>query len=284
MADHALDPRFAGYLLANRAFMAPAVERAVGSLGLAGATRILDAGTGAGGALAPLARAAAKDAIVLGVDLNPAVIALAAAHAEEAGVSARVRLRAGDVLEVLAESAAAGGTFDAIWAGDLVWPGNFDDPGEVVQAMAAALAPGGVVGLCYSNYYRAMFLPGHSRLERKLKTASELRWGLPGEGETTHYERHVEWLVRAGLRQVALQVFPRIGFPADEDPTVRPYLEAAVWPELRESMAARGTDAGMSRAEIAEAEQLLTPGSPRYVLDRPGYYLVHPAILAAGRR
>ncbi|APU16460.1 MULTISPECIES: hypothetical protein [Actinoalloteichus] len=36
--------------------------------------------------------------------------------------------------------------------------------------------------------------------------------------------------------------------------------------------------------EIAEAEALLTPGSPRYVLDEAGYYLVHPTILASGRR
>jgi hypothetical protein len=38
-----------------------------------------------------------------------------------------------------------------------------------------------VVALFYSNYYQAMFLPGHSRLERQLRTASELRWGLPGD-------------------------------------------------------------------------------------------------------
>jgi hypothetical protein len=28
----------------------------------------------------------------------------------------------------------------------------------------------------------------------------------------------------------------------------------------------------------------LTPGGPRYVVDEPGYYVVHPALVAAGRR
>ena len=54
----ALDPGLAGYLTSNRDFLAPAVEAAVMSLPLPPGARVLDAGTGAGGALPPLARAA----------------------------------------------------------------------------------------------------------------------------------------------------------------------------------------------------------------------------------
>lgn len=267
------------YLRTNRAFVAPAVDQAVRSLRIADGARVLDAGTGAGGGLVALARAAA-DVRVVAVDLNPAVLDLAAEHAEHLGVDGQVTLRTADLHAVLDESA---GEFDVIWASDLVWPGNFEDPADTVRRMAATLAPDGVLALFYSNYYQAMFLPGHSRLERALRTASELRWGLPGAGPT-HYERHVGWLGEAELRDVQLRVFPRVGFPVDADPAVRAYLEQAVWPDLRQSATSHGRAAGMSDVDVEAAMELLTPGSSRYVLDDPGYYVVHPTILATGRR
>ena len=271
------------YLLANRAFVAPAVEKAVGAMDLPGRTRLLDAGTGAGGGLVALARAAGPAARVLAVDHNSDVLELARAHARAEGVSDRVEVRAADLVDVLDTAARAGGGFDAIWAADVVWPGNFDDPGALVALAVRALRPGGVLGLFTSNYYQAMFLPGHSRLERALRTASELNWGLPSGGRT-HYERHAGWLAAAGLLDVRVEVFPRVGSPVDADPTVRPYLENAVWPELRESVRKRGADAGLSSDEVAEAGRLLTPGHPDYIVDTEGYYTVHPTLLAVGRR
>ncbi|WP_017543649.1 SAM-dependent methyltransferase [Nocardiopsis prasina] len=271
------------YLLANRAFVAPAVEQAVGAMDLPGRTRLLDAGTGAGGGLVALARAADPRARVLAVDRNPDVLALAREHAQAEGVSDRVEVRAADLVEVLDEAADSGEGFDAIWASDVVWPGNFDDPGALVARAAHALSPGGVLGLFTSNYYQAMFLPGHSRLERAARTASELNWGIPSGGPA-HYERHAAWLTAAGLLDVRVSVFARVGSPVDADPSVRPYLENAVWPELRESVVKRGTDAGLTRDEVAEAERLMTPGHPDYIVDSAGYYMVHPTLLALGRR
>lgn len=271
------------YLLSNRAFVAPAVAQAVAAMDLHGRARLLDAGTGAGGGLVALARAAGPQSRVLGIDLNPDVLGLARAHAESEGVSGQTDVRAADLRDVLGDAADSGTGFDAIWAGDLVWPGNFDDPGAVVEQAARALAPGGVLGLFTSNYYQAMFLPGHSRLERALRTASELNWGLPSSG-SQHYERHAHWLTAAGLRDVRVRAFPRVGSPIDADPTVRPYLENAVWPEQLESARACGADAGLSPEDIAEVERLLTPGGPDYIADTPGYYLVHPTLLATGRR
>jgi hypothetical protein len=129
----------------------------------------------------------------------------------------------------------------------VVWPGNFDDPADTVRRMASALAPDGVLALFYGNYHQAMFLPGHSRLERQLRTASELRWGLPAEG-SAHYERHVSWLVQAGLREVEVRIVPRVAFPVDADPAVRPYLETAVWPDFRAAAESHGLAAEMSGA------------------------------------
>ncbi|WP_186781630.1 MULTISPECIES: cyclopropane-fatty-acyl-phospholipid synthase family protein [unclassified Streptomyces] len=270
------------YLTTNRAFMAPTVEQAVGLLDLAGSRRVLDVGTGAGGGMVALARAAGEQARVLGVDRNESALALARRHAADEGVLHQVRTEAADLLEVAAK-ASEEGRYDAIWASDAIWPGNVEDPASAVAQLAEALVPGGVLALFTSNYYSSTFLPGHARLERQLLTASELDWGIPADGPH-HYARHLHWLTAAGLRDLRLHVLPRIGFPADSDPAVRPYLEDVVWPQLLAGARSQGTEAGMTRKDLARAEALLTPGNPEYVVDEPGYYLVHPALLVTGLR
>ncbi|OKK02977.1 SAM-dependent methyltransferase [Streptomyces sp. CB02400] len=270
------------YLRTNRAFMAPVVEQAVGLLGLQGRHRILDVGTGAGGGLVALARAAGEQARVLGVDRNESALALALRHAEEENVLDQVHTETADLLQVAAK-ASGEDRFDAIWASDVIWPGNVEDPATAVARLAGALSPDGVLALFTSNYYSSTFLPGHARLERQLLTASELDWGIPADGPE-HYARHVHWMTAAGLRDVQLHVLPRVGFPADADPTVRPYLEKVVWPQLLAGARARGKEAGMTKEDIARAEALLTPGRPEYVVDEPGYYLIHPTLLVTGRR
>ncbi|MGH3917170.1 MAG: class I SAM-dependent methyltransferase [Pseudonocardiaceae bacterium] len=268
-----LNPGLATYLLTHRDFMAPAVA----SLHLPAGARVLDAGTGAGGALPALARAATA---VEGIDLNPAVVPIAAAHAQRSGVGERVTVRVGDLTEVLTE-ANADEPYDAIWASDVVWPGNFADPTATVADMAAALRPGGVIALFYSNYYRATFLPGHGRLERLILAASELRWKLPADGPRRH-DRYLAWLLGAGFVDVRLAVLPRIGFPVDA--VVRAYLESTVWPEHLASVRECGHLVGLGHADLDEVRVLLTPDSDRYVLDEPGYHVVLPAVLASGRR
>ncbi|MCE7079613.1 class I SAM-dependent methyltransferase [Streptomyces sp. ST2-7A] len=269
------------YLARNRDFFAPVVEQAVATLDPGDRGRILDMGTGGGGGLVALARAAGPGTRVLGVDRSADVLELARRHAEENDVASRVDTREADLMDVLTE-ASAGDPFDAVWASDVVWPGNVDDPAATVALIAGALTPGGVAGLFTSNYYQAMFLPGHSRLERLLRAASESAWGIPDEGPT-HYERHVHWMVAAGLRDVRLRVLPRVGFPIDGDPTVRPYLEDVVWPEFLAAARLKGAEAGMDGKDIERARALLTPGSGEYVLDDPGHYVVVPALLVTGR-
>lgn len=53
------------------------------------------------------------------------------------------------------------------------------------------------------------------------------------------------------------------------------YLET-VWPELLASADAHGLDAGLSATALGELHELLTPGSGAYILDEPGYYVMHP--------
>lgn len=278
-----VDPSLLVELSLIRDFLASTVEQAIMSLNLTSGIRVLDVGTGAGGALPPLVRTIGTTGSVLAVDKDPAILALASDHADQAGITDRVTFRLGDITEVLTDAAAAPEmAFDAVWAGDVIYPVYFEEPASIVRQMARALRPGGIIALFYPNYYRATYLPGHSLLERRLCTAWELCAGAPVEGPH-HREQHLTWLLAAGLDDVNLKVFPRVCFPVDTDPTVRPYLEHD-WPGARKIAATHGAEAGLSIAEVDELQRLLTPGDPNYVMDEPGYFAMFPTILVTGRK
>lgn len=275
---------YLAYLTTNRDFTAPVVEPAIESLNLAAGTRVLDAGTGGGAALPALARAVGTTGSVLAVDNQPTIVALASDYAEQTGIADRVTVQLGDITEVLVDAATAPEkAFDAIWAHDLIYSMYVKEPADIVQQMAQALRPGGVIALFYGNYYHSTFLPGHSHLERGLCAASEIYWGLSSDGPQ-HKERHLAWLQAADLNNVSLTVFPRVCFPVDADPILRPYLEQGVWPVMRKIAATHGAEVGLSTAEVDELQRLMDPGDPQYVLDEPGYFLVQPSTLGTGRR
>jgi SAM-dependent methyltransferase len=279
------DPDYVSMLAGNRVFSAPAYESAIASLNLADGARVLDVKSHHGGPLPVLARAVGTTGSVLSIDGDPSCAALASDYVEQTGIADRVTVRVGDIGEVLADAATAPEkAFDAIWAYDLLLSMYLEEPpAEVVRQMAQALRPGGVLAVYYSNFHNSTALPGHSRLERGLCTASELHYGLPADG-FRHKGRHLAWLQAAGFDDISLTMHPRVSFPADADPTLRPYLEQCVWPYLRKLVANYGAAAGLSTAEVDEIQRLTTPGHPDYILDEPGYYYVLPSTLATGRR
>jgi protein-L-isoaspartate O-methyltransferase len=278
------DPDYMSILAGNRYFPAPAFASAIASLNLADGARVLEIGTHHGGALPLLARAVGTTGSVLSVDGDPSCIALADDCVEQTGIADRVTVRLGDISEVLADAATAPEkAFDAIWAYDVLLSMYFEEPADVARQMAQALRPGGVVAVFYSNFHSSTFLPGHSRLERGLYSASELHLGLAADGPR-HKGRHLAWLQAAGFDNISLTIHPRVCFPVDADPTLRPYLEQCVWPHLRKLAANYGAAAGLSTAEVDEIQRLTTPGHPDYIVDEPGYYYVLPATLATGRR
>ncbi|NDK33150.1 class I SAM-dependent methyltransferase [Nesterenkonia haasae] len=173
--------------------------------------------------------------------------------------------------------------FDLIWASDVIWPTVFEDPGGVVVALAQALAPGGVLALFNTNYCRSMSLPGHSRLERMIRTASEHTWGLIQQ-DTAHYERHGEWLQAAGMKNISVDCFPIAATTLSPGSAARAYLEGIVWPEMRHAASASGVATGMKEEDLRQVEVLLDPGSSLHVGLTPTTYTVHPTLLWTGAR
>lgn len=289
-ADTAAGPdtgRYLDYLRTNRDFTAEAVGAAVATLDpgdLGRPLRILDAGTGAGGALpglAGLVRRAARRGSVLAVDLDARAVDAAAQVVDQLVLAAWVELRTADLHQVAGEARISDQRYDLVWSSDVGWPATFEDPAEVVATLAGALVPGGTLALFTTNYYQSMFLPGHSRLERLIRTASELTWGLPLDG-ATHHERLGAWLREAGLVDRSLRVFP-VSAPVAQEGAARAYCERIVWPEMRHAVSSRGRAAGMTSVDLEHAEELLDPGSPSWVGADHDAFVVQPTLLWTGR-
>ncbi|WP_162322098.1 class I SAM-dependent methyltransferase [Nesterenkonia haasae] len=105
--------RYEEYLVLNRAFTAPAVHEAITSieLSLTGTPlRILDAGTGAGGALPALAVRAQESGAgcVTAIDLDPRAVTAARNYVDQQDRQNAVEVREGDLLQ-LAEQASEDG-------------------------------------------------------------------------------------------------------------------------------------------------------------------------------
>ena len=103
---------------------------------LAGKTA-LDVGCGAGLLAEPLARLGAR---VTGIDATPEVIAVAREHAAAAGLD--IDYRAGDVQEL-------DGRFDLVTSLEVIE--HVADPAAFLKALAARLAPGGLMILSTPN-------------------------------------------------------------------------------------------------------------------------------------
>lgn len=278
------DPSGLMELRTVRDFLALTIDAVIASLPVPDGGRVLDAGTGGGGALPPLAHAVGTAGQVLAVDSDPEVCALATDYVAGLGIGDRVTVQRADITVVLSDAATTPDRgFDVIWAADVIYPAYFEKPADVVRLMAQALRPGGVIALFYPNYYNSTFLPWHDRLKHGLIAASTMNWDVPDDGPH-HRERYLAWLLAADLDDVRLKMFPRVCFPVDADPTVRQYLELALWPYLRNNAVTYGGAVGFSAEDVDLILRLLTPGSPDYVLDQPGYFVALPTLLATGSR
>ncbi|WP_327084894.1 methyltransferase domain-containing protein [Nonomuraea sp. NBC_01738] len=119
-------------------FFAPVGAELVRQAAPAPGDRVLDAGCGTGASLIPAAQAVGEHGRVVGLDLAPGMLAIAARSIGDHGLANATVLR-GD-----AEHAAdllPGERFDVVLAGMMLY--FLPDPPAAVRSMAALLRPGG---------------------------------------------------------------------------------------------------------------------------------------------
>ncbi len=121
--------------------------------GLSSGMKVLDIGSGAGDVALTVAELVGPAGAVVGVDVNPAILATAQARAQEAGFT-NVEFIAGD-----ARTLDLGNDFDAL-SGRLVLM-YMADPADALKQLATRLRPGGIAAFQEADFtpYRQMYHP-----------------------------------------------------------------------------------------------------------------------------
>jgi SAM-dependent methyltransferase len=178
-------------LILQHQIYGPLTRRLLADAGITAGMRVLDVGSGAGDVALAVAERVGPRGRVVGIDANPAILAIARDRADAAGWGGTVEFRTGDITE-----AAAGETFDAVvgrWV--LMYQ---PDPVAVVRRLADLVRPNGVVAFQESDLRTgARSIPSTPLFEQVL------RWGTPPPGapgpELEMGPKLFATFVRAGL-------------------------------------------------------------------------------------
>jgi SAM-dependent methyltransferase len=233
---------------------------------LADGIRLLDVGCGPGTLTVDLARRVGPTGTVVGVDLSPAVIREATAHAtaEQAG---NVTFHSGDFRAL----DLADGSFDVVHAHQVLQ--HLRDPVGALAAMGRLARPGGIVAARDSDYPSFLWTPADPRLDRwrEIYVAVSDRNGAAADAG----RRLLRWALDAGLTDVAYTTSTwTFATPADRA------WWGDLWAErtVASSLADQAVDYGVAtRAELDEVA-----GGFRAWAERPDgtFVLLHGEIVA----
>jgi SAM-dependent methyltransferase len=202
--------------------------------------RCVDVGCGGGNVSRQLARLVGPHGTVLGVDLDPEVLALARHDVENEGLT-NVRFHVGDATSV------PGGPYGVAYARFLL--SHVENPAAVMSAMVASLAPGGLVivedtdfsgGFCYpdSHAYRRLGELVRETVRRRGGNA-DIGPALPSLMRAAGIEQVAVGVVqptglRGGVKDLMLLTLERIWQSVLEEGVTRPAELEQINAELRD--------------------------------------------------
>jgi SAM-dependent methyltransferase len=156
------------------------------------AMHLLDVGCGPGTLSIDLARCVATGSVV-GVDLDPSVVAEATRTAEGSGLAISFVAGNFDAIDT------PGAGFDVVHAHQVLQ--HVGDPVDALRSMARLARPGGIVAARDADYPAMTWFPPEPRLDRWLDVymAVTARNGANGDAG----RRLLHWAQRAGLHDIA---------------------------------------------------------------------------------
>ena len=251
------------------AFAEPELRQSIASLQLQAGMRVLDAGCGAGDALAWLRADVGDEGVVMGIDL-------AAAHAvaARAVAPAEALVMQADLLS----PPVVGQSLDLIWSVNTV--NHFHDPVAGLKAFARLLRPGGRVALGQSSLLPDMYFAWDARLERLVNDAVRQYYRdryQVSERDMTGVRSLVGLMQRAGLRDITVRTvmiertWPLR--PADESYLLETIFRNTWGERLRPHLSSEDFDS---------LTRLCDPEHPEFALRRPDFHFLQSFTLAVG--
>lgn len=205
--------------------LAPESEELIDRVGLRAGDSAIDLGCGPCGVLELLHRRVSPGGRVVGLDSDPALVALAAAFVSKRGLDG-VEVMAGDARSI----GLPGGSFDLVHARTLLI--NVPDPGGVVAEMVRLAKPGGWVAGLEPEPALSICYPPHPALDRiyELFSAAFTRTGADRQVARKMAELYRD----AGLEDIAVEARARMYPIGHSRRTVRVDLLRAMRPQILE--------------------------------------------------
>jgi len=253
--------------------------RSVEEIALTGGERILDLGAGLGQLTRALARAAGRNARVVGIERNAEQLEEARRQARSAGEESLVEFRQGDVL-CLSLAPDEWGSFDLAHARFILE--HVTDPLAVVRAMVRAVRIGGRVVLVDDDHDLLHLWPEPQGLMRVWQAYCHsyfLRGNDPIVGR-----RLVSLLHEAGARPTRNRWVWFAGCTGD--PAFPLYVDnlAGILVGAREAILAAAQDPAFDATTRARGAPWAGPPSARPPLDAAAFEAAIAALRAWGRR
>jgi len=268
LAPHAL-PAYAEMLLAFHRAHAPELRAMIDDLPLRVGDRVLDMACGDGVYSCWLAEHVAPHGQVVGVDIAPAFLELArqiAAHSLQAEL---IAFQQGDIAALPFDD----GAFDLVWCAQSMY--SLPDPLAALRELKRVTRPGGTLAVFENDTLHQMVLPWPPELELAVRQAQ-----LAALAE----EKSAKFFIGrdlcaafndAGIDSCRITSYTTVrhapldddercyltGYLRDLGERARPYLD----PATRRAF-----------------DNLVSPGSPAYLLDRPDFVVTYIDIVACG--
>ena len=202
--------------------------------------RCLDVGCGGGNVSRQLARLTGPRGTVLGVDLDPEVLALARHDVENEGLM-NVSFHVGDANSI------PGGPYDLAYSRFLL--SHVGDPAAVLSAMVASLAPGGLVIAEDTHFSGNFCYPDSSAYRRFGELARET---VRRRGGNADIGPAIPSLLRAaGIEEVAVSVAQPTGLGSDVKGLMLTTLER-IWQSVLEEGVATTAELTQIHAELRD--------------------------------
>jgi trans-aconitate methyltransferase len=238
--------------------IAPGTEALLSRIGVREGARCVDVGCGGGNVSRELARCVGDRGSVVAIDLDETLLELARAEFAADGIR-NVEFRCADASEL------GGGEYDLAYARLLL--SHVSDPARVIDAMAAAVEPGGVVAvedIDMSGYTSYACYPPSAAHDRWVEIYRETIRRRGGNAELG--ARLPALLQAAGLQDIDVAVSQPCGLEG-EVKLVAPMALEAMTDSIVEEGVASADEVAQILAELYElaADPTTVVGLPRFV-------------------
>jgi SAM-dependent methyltransferase len=247
-------------LLLSDTLRRPVINRAIRELSLSEGDSVLDAGCGIGSQLPLLAELVGLSGHVTGLDISAELISRAKREMKACAPEGRISLVRGDINDLPFDKH----TFNCVVSVDCAGYPFARDPTALLRELKRVVKPGGTVAIMGWTYQQ--ILPGHPLLESRLNARSPLN--IPpgaGFGSEAHFLSAPGWFQETGFSEVKGSSYAgdiRYPLNSEKQEAVLSLFEM-LWQNALPALS--DDDQGLFR-------HLSEPGSPGFVLDKPGYY------------